>query len=228
MIRYSLAVLAASGTHVQNVPSAQKYFSYEESPVRCAYHPDKEASAECARCKKPLCEECSRSRGDKGIVLCGSCLLSEAATYVAQAIDERNEEREARKEAREVRGKRKPYARVFVIMAFAVAVLLVNLYFHLAPGEHVEQFDPYQDPYLTAVLIESALLDYANSHKGEFPMSLNAILDGGYLSSDRITEGVLQGYAYTRSSPHSYELRIKESPSGIVSDTVFTEEEMNR
>jgi hypothetical protein len=196
--------------------------------MRCAYHPDREAAAQCAQCEKPLCEECSRCGRNRDIILCGNCLLLEAATHAAQTIGERQEEREVRRQDRELRGKKKSNTRVYVILAFALVVLLVNLYFYLSPGIPVEQFDPYQDPFLTAVLIESALLDYAESHEGEFPRRLKDLLDGEYLPSGQITEAVLKGYEYTRSTPRSYELRIKDTQGGRLSDTVFTQEEVNR
>lgn len=195
--------------------------------MKCAYHPDKEASAQCARCKKPLCEECSRSGGDSRMVLCGTCLMQEAATNVTQALDERNEQKEARRQERELRARRKSYIRMGVILAFAVAVLIVNLYLYLTPRAPVEQFDPNQDPYLTAALIESAILDYADSHEGEFPRTLDDLLGGDYLPSDQITGAVLQGYVYTRPSPRSYELRIKDASGGVISDIVFNHEGVN-
>lgn len=195
--------------------------------MRCAYHPNIEASARCARCGKPLCEECSRSGGDTSMVLCGTCIMKEAATDIAQGFDQRNEQKEARRQDSQARAKWRSRIRIGVILAFAVAVLLVNLYIYLIPSPSVEQFDPNQDPYFTAVLIESALLDYADSHEGEFPQALDDLLDPDYLPSDRITEAVLHGYAYSRPSPRSYELRIKGTADGTFSDGVFTLEGVN-
>jgi hypothetical protein len=39
--------------------------------MQCAYHPDKEAIAECSKCGRPLCDECSKSSNS----LCIDCAI---------------------------------------------------------------------------------------------------------------------------------------------------------
>ena len=65
--------------------------------------------------------------------------------------------------------------------------------------------------------------DHANDHGGKFPEKLNDI-PGKYMPSENITSSIFEKFFYTRSSPHSYELRLKDSGDGTVSDFVFTEE----
>jgi len=114
-----------------------------------------------------------------------------------------------------------------ILTAFVAAlVLLINLYLYLSPVDlAMEPFDPDKNPELTATVIQMAIEDYAESHTGQFPENLAELLNGGYLASEEITEEILKGFDYSRSSPDHYELRIREK-GGEFPDIVYTQEDM--
>jgi hypothetical protein len=194
--------------------------------VRCAYHPDRNAVAQCGQCKKPLCEECATAYNEGTTPLCGSCLMRKAAEDAAHVLHERREESEERRQSWDLKRKKKARVLPIVAASFAVVILLINLFLYLTAGSSkIEPFDPYKDPLLTAILINSAIQDYAETHEGRFPQGLTDLLTEEYLPSEKITEAVLKGYAYSRSDPRSYELRIKETEGGRFFDIVFTQED---
>ena len=194
--------------------------------MTCAYHPHRDAVAKCSQCQKPLCDECVAYGKDKDVV-CSRCAILLAAQ---DAIDKRGEEREDKRQAMEAKGKRKSHALLFLVISFAAVVLAANLYFYLKSPDipdakqFAKQFDPYEDFLLTAALINDAVIDYANDHDGKFPEKL-ADIPGKYMPSEKITSSVLEKFSYTRSSSHSYELRVKDSVGGTVSEIVFTAED---
>jgi len=193
--------------------------------MKCAYHPRKNAVTKCSQCRKPLCDECATPGKEKEVV-CSRCAILIAAQDASQGIDERREEREDKRQAMEARGKRKSRALLLVVISLAVVVLAANLYFYLkVQVPDAKEFDPYEDLALTAGLINDALADYANDHGGKFPLKLNDI-PANYLPSDKITPTVMEIFSYTRFSPDSYELRVKDSVGGRDLELVFAEEEL--
>lgn len=193
--------------------------------MKCSYHPGKEAVTKCSQCQKPLCDECAASVIDK-VVVCSRCAILVAAQDASLGVDERREEREDKRQAMEAKRKRKSHTLLLVVISIAVAVLAANLYLYLKSPDipDARQFDPFENLVLTADLINDALRDYANDHDGKFPAKLDDI-PGKYMPSEKITSSVLEKFSYTRSSPHSYELRLKDSVGGTDSDFVFTEED---
>ncbi len=61
--------------------------------MKCAYHPNKEATAQCSQCKKYLCDECSLSDGEKSVV-CSRCAALKAAQDAVYDVDQQIEEKE--------------------------------------------------------------------------------------------------------------------------------------
>lgn len=197
--------------------------------MRCAYHPDRNAVAECSQCKRPLCEECAAADKGAKLPVCGRCLILTAAEDAAQVLDERKEKREERRRAMDLKGRRKKRLLPILTAALAAVVLATNLFLYLSSEDlPAEPFDPSRDPILTATLINIAIQDYAQAHAGQFPQSLLELREGDYLPSEKMTEVVFKGFSYTRSSPHAYELRIREEAGGDFSDIVFTQEDRQR
>jgi len=193
--------------------------------MKCAYHPQKDAVTKCSQCQKPLCEECAASVIDKEAV-CSRCAILVAAQDASLGVDERREEREDKRQAIEAKGKKKSRVFLIVVLSFAAIVLIANLYFYLKSPDipNASEFDPYEDLLDTADLINDAIIDYANDHGSKFPEKL-ADIPRKYFPSEKITSAVFQKFSYTRSSPDSYELRMKDSVGGEDSDFVFTEED---
>ena len=193
--------------------------------MKCTYHPHKDAVTECSQCRKPLCDECAAFGKEKDVV-CSRCAILVAAQDASKGIDERREEREDKRQAIEAKGKRKSRTLLLVVISLAVAVLAANLYLYFKVNvPDAKEFDPYENLELTADLINDALIDYAEYHGGKFPEKLNDI-PIKYLPSEKITSSVFEKFSYTRSSPDSYELRLKGSVGGADSDLVFTEEDL--
>ncbi len=74
--------------------------------MKCAYHPNKEATVQCSQCKKYLCDECSLSDGEKSVV-CSRCAALKAAQDAVYDVDQQIEEKETRIETEELKKKRK-------------------------------------------------------------------------------------------------------------------------
>jgi len=182
--------------------------------MKCAYHPQKEAVTKCSQCRKPLCNECAASGKDREVV-CSHCAILLSAQDASFGVDDRREEREDKRQALEAKGKKKSRVFLLVVISFAVVVLIANLYFYLKSPDipDAKRFDPFEDLELTAALINDAVIDYANDHGGKFPEKLDNI-PGKYMPSEKITSSVLEKFSYTRSSPRSYELRVKDSVGG--------------
>lgn len=195
--------------------------------MRCAYHPDRNGVVQCSRCGKPLCEECASTNTRGGIPLCGVCLIEEAAQKAAQGLSEKKAEREEKRERMAAKRGRKDRLLWIAAASLGVVVLLINLFLYFSAGDMgVEPFDPHKDPIITATLIQTAIQEYAETHGNAFPESLADLRKEGVLPSDKITEEVLHGFEYRRSSPRSYELRIREKRGGAgYLDIVFTEED---
>ncbi|MBN1103356.1 MAG: hypothetical protein JXL84_08090 [Deltaproteobacteria bacterium] len=68
--------------------------------MKCAYHAEREAVAECSKCGKVLCAECAIPHGE-GKTLCSRCIALVSAEEAATGMDQRLEEKEARKRSRE-------------------------------------------------------------------------------------------------------------------------------
>ena len=193
--------------------------------MKCTYHPHKDAIAKCSQCDKPLCGECAGSGKDDKVV-CSRCAILAAAQDASLGIDERGEEREEKRQAMKAKAKRKSRALLLVVISLAAAVLAANLYFYLKVNvPDVKEFEPYKDLILTAYFINDAIMDYANDHGGKFPKKLNDIPEK-YLPSDKITSSVFEKFSYTRSSPNSYELRVRDPVGGADSKLVFTEKDL--
>lgn len=192
--------------------------------MKCTYHPHKDAVTKCSQCQKPLCDECVLSGKDKDAV-CSRCAILMAAQDASQVVAESREEREGKRQAMEAKGKR-TRALLLVVISLAVAVLGANLYLYLGGNApNIKEFDPYEDLALTAGLINNTITDYAEDHGGKFPKKLNDI-PGKYMPYEKITSSVLKKFSYFRSSPKSYELRVKGSVGGIDSELVFTEKDL--
>jgi hypothetical protein len=193
--------------------------------MKCTYHPNKDAVTKCSQCQKPLCDECAASGNDQEVV-CSRCAILLAAQDASLGVDERGEEREDKRQAMEAKGKRKSRVLLLVVVSFAAIVLIANLYFYLKVDvPDAKEFDPYEDLELTADLINDAVVDYAEGHGGRFPEKLRDI-PAKYLPSEKITSSVFEKFSYTRSSPYSYELRLKDSVGGTDVELVFTEEDL--
>lgn len=191
--------------------------------MKCVYHPHKDAVSKCSRCKEPLCMECAGFK-EKGDVVCSRCSILLSARDAAQEIGEREQERAERIQAG---GKRKFRTTLILVLALTGLTLTINLYFHLSLNvPKAMEFDPQQNSALTAVLMNDAIQDYAQDHKGQFPEKLDDLVNTTYMPSDKITSDVMKGFSYIRLSPQSYELRMKGSDDGTVSDLVFMQEEV--
>jgi len=187
--------------------------------MKCAYHPQKDSVSSCGMCRKPLCEECGGQK-EGANVLCSRCAALSAARDAVNGEDERQVKHEEKKTEAAKKGK-KPHVAMIVIVILAVLVLLANVYMYLGPSApDAVQFDPHQDPLLTADLINNGIEDYAQDHGGEFPHKLTDLL-GKYIPYEEITSSVFNMFSYSRPTPTSYELSFKDTENEEFSDIVF-------
>ena len=93
--------------------------------MKCAYHPDKEAIAQCSQCKKPLCDQCAIREGAETFI-CSGCAALRAARDAVQDVEQRIDEKESKTQAREEKKKRKSMLWIvlqWVILAACVSVI---------------------------------------------------------------------------------------------------------
>ena len=135
--------------------------------MKCAYHPQKEASAHCSMCRKPLCDECTEQKAGENII-CSRCIAASAANDAANGVDERELRREERKTEAARKGKR-PHVAMIAVIILAFLVLLTNVYMYMGPDvPEIVQFDPNEHPLLTADIINDGIVDYAKTMGGSF------------------------------------------------------------
>ena len=97
--------------------------------MKCAYHADKTATAECSQCRKPLCEQCAIPEGD-GSFICSRCIALKAAQEAGEGIDRRLEEKESKKQEQEAKKKKKSKMWVvcqWVILAACIAIIAIQV-----------------------------------------------------------------------------------------------------
>ena len=96
--------------------------------MKCAYHPDKEATSLCSQCKKYLCDECSLPDGEKSII-CSRCAALKAAQDAVCDVNLQIKEKETRTEAEELKKKRKSMIWVtsqWLILFICIAVIIIQ------------------------------------------------------------------------------------------------------
>jgi len=97
--------------------------------MKCAYHPDRDATARCSQCKKPLCDECAIPEGGKSFI-CSRCAALKAARDVVEGIDQRIGEKEGKKQEQELRKKWKSKIWVvsqWFIIAVCIAIIAIQV-----------------------------------------------------------------------------------------------------
>ena len=99
--------------------------------MKCAYHPDRESSAACSECGKPLCGECALPRKD-GTFICSRCAALTAARESAQGIAQRSEEKDGRERKKAALKKRK--GRLWTGLLLAVGIISIGVICIQAPG----------------------------------------------------------------------------------------------
>ena len=191
--------------------------------MKCAYHPDKDATAKCSHCKKPLCGQCAIPGGDNSFI-CSRCVAVEAAREVTQDTHERLEDREIKRQLQQEKKKKRAKTIRIIFLSLAMLTMIANviLYFGNAiPGE--EQFIPSEYPIATTIIIDQAIRDYSKDNEGKIPQELDELL-GRYIPVQGIAPQDLEGVSYRRISPHSFELYPKKSGEEPIPSHIFTEE----
>jgi hypothetical protein len=190
--------------------------------MKCVYHPDNEATAQCGRCEQPLCEQCVVRKGSN-LILCSRCVALGAAQEAVHGAQERLEDREARKQGRLNKKEKKARLRLFIpaccIPLILVIGLIVNAKLDVPVGD---PFIPADHPQPTAMIIDQAVKTYMKDHEGEAPANLMA-LRHGYLLEDILIPDVLDLFLYRRITTRSYELRLKNDEDEAMLDFSFTE-----
>jgi len=189
--------------------------------MKCAYHSEKDAVAQCSKCGKFFCEGCGENTGEEPAV-CNRCTT---LSNVWDAVEVEDGQTAEQPRISTAAGKKKPRGILVVIILLALAALLVNLYLYLGQDvPNLEEFDPYKHPLLTADLINDGIEEYAEDHGGQFPAKLTDLF-GKYLPYEKITPSVLDMFSYRRFSPTSYELRFKDADNVEFADIVFGKED---
>jgi hypothetical protein len=148
-----------------------------------------------------------------------------AAQDVAHGTQERFEEQEEKKQIRESKKKKSPYLSIVVPIFMVLALILMgmNVYFR-STMPISEESDQPEHPLVQMLIVDEALHDYSQDHEGTYPTGLSELL-GQYISPEEMTQDDFNDLAYVRSSPHSFELRSRETDNEEILDVVFTEED---
>lgn len=192
--------------------------------MKCAYHPDRDATLRCSQCSKSLCEDCATAK-EKNRFICTQCIAMEAAQDAVHGTQERLEEQEERRQIRESKKKKSPYLSIFVPICMVLALILIgmNIYFR-ATIPLSEASDQSEHPLVIMLIVDEALNDYSKDHEDTYPTGLSELL-GQYIPPEEMDQDDLDNLAYERPSPHSFLLRSKDTGNEEISGIVFTEED---
>ena len=95
--------------------------------MKCYYHPDKEAKAQCQSCGKYLCEKCIFFKEGE-TTLCSKCLAIKAADEVISGIDDRNQKRNEKKEEKDIKKRKiKKISRSIKYLLFFICLFIFIL-----------------------------------------------------------------------------------------------------
>ena len=96
--------------------------------MKCAYHPDKEATTQCSQCKKYLCNECSLPDGEISVI-CSRCAALKAAQDAVYDVGKQIEKKETRIETEELKKKRKSMMWIisqWLILFICTAIIIIQ------------------------------------------------------------------------------------------------------
>jgi hypothetical protein len=194
--------------------------------MNCYYHPDREAKTKCSNCNQPLCDQCTIQH--HGSPVCSRCIAILAAQDATEQIDERLADKEVKKSVRAAKKKKNPYLFILIPVSLLVGIALIslNLYFK-ATMPFPEKSTTPENPLITMILLDQAILDYIKEHGGETPRNLNEVA-GGYISTEENTSRDLRLFDYKQIPPNSYELKPKDTGDETTADFVFTESGVNQ
>jgi hypothetical protein len=194
--------------------------------MNCYYHPDREAKVQCSNCNQPLCDQCIIQHN--GAPVCSRCIAILAAQDATEQIDERLAEKEFKREIKKAKKKKNPYLFIFipVSLVLGIALISLNLYFKATIPFPKESTLP-ENPLVTMILLDQAILDYIKDHGGEVPQTLDEVA-GIYISTEETARRDLTLFDYKKVPPDSYELKPKDTSDETIADFVFTESGVNQ
>lgn len=99
--------------------------------MKCDYHPEREATAECGQCHSLLCRECAVREGENRY-FCTRCMALKSAQEALRGMDQRLEQKEVRKRSLEERKDRREKIWVFAQWGLILVCLAVLAF--QAPG----------------------------------------------------------------------------------------------
>lgn len=190
--------------------------------MRCTNHPRRDATAQCRACKRPFCAECGMHI-ETGAFVCMSCMVGTTLQQMTQRMDEKARAREIRAIRAKTRKKR---TLVRVLVQIFLGALLVGgelAFLVVFSKNQAKQFAPPDSPMAFLMMIDDAIQEYREDHRGDVPKTLENLL-GQYLPPDRVRVDDLKGVIYVRKTPIMYELRLKEKEGRRTPNLVLTEE----
>lgn len=96
--------------------------------MKCDYHPEREATAECGQCHSLLCQECAVREGGNRY-FCTRCMALKSARDAANSIDDRLKARESRHEEKLERENRREkiwFALQWAILLACSLIILIK------------------------------------------------------------------------------------------------------
>jgi len=177
--------------------------------MKCAFHPQKNASTTCSACQKPLCEECAISQNN-GRFICSGCAEQQAANNVIETIQQQKREKEVSHQADETIKKRQVMIFRVIPALFVVGILVANGYLYFKRGgiPGVEEPSALDNQIFAAAEVDSAIQDYIDKNKGKVPESLSDLNKSESLKD--IPQADLNTLSYHKLSSTEYELIIRD------------------
>lgn len=99
--------------------------------MKCSYHRDRDAIAACSGCGRALCGDCALSARE-GKTLCSRCIALSSAAEAVSGIDQRLEQKEARKRSDEERRGRRE--KLWVAAQWGLILVCLAVLAFQAPG----------------------------------------------------------------------------------------------
>lgn len=182
--------------------------------MKCYYHPDREATATCSVCGKPICDE-DIAGYRTGKPVCKICAITTAVEQHAKGKSEEKQKlaqlRRQREKEKEIRSRRT----LIILLAVGLILIAADVGFYLYAKSSVKiENEPIKigeiktdegenDIYAIGGMLLSAVMQYKLDN-GKYPDDIESLISGGYISKDIADVALDEGIYFSVSGDSLY------------------------
>lgn len=191
--------------------------------MQCINHPHKKAVGRCSECGSFICEVCNSSEEDNSL-MCETCAMLSTFAAMTRRKHEVKEKRTQKESDESVKRGKKRKSIGLVIVAAALLVSAAEIvWYHNISKPEVEKYNPSENIFSAATLINEAIIKYREDHDGEVPDSLDS-LPGIYLPESDLWKRSLWDFNYQKISSYKYELMPPIRDDKNIPGLIFSDE----